>query len=188
MATVGSGRSWIPTACAVALAVAATGFVMQKHPVGAAQASSLEARVQKLEDQEAIRQILVEYGHDLDTLDLVAYSKLFAKEGTWTGGIGSAKSPAGILAMLQKATSKAPPYDPLKVRSFHMMTNFYIQVDGDHAKARSKWTFFGRTAENKIETRLAGHYDDTFIREEGQWKILSRVAPHDIPNPDENGK
>jgi SnoaL-like domain len=186
MATVGSGK-WMRTAFAVVLTVAATVLVMQKHPVGAAS-TSLEARVQKLEDEEAIRNLLIEYGHDLDTLDLVAYSKLFAKEGTWKGGIGSAQGPAGILAMLQKATAKAPPYDPNKVRSFHMMTNFYIQVNGDRATGRSKWTFMGRTDDNKLVPRLSGHYDDTYIREDGKWKILSRVAPHDIPNPDENGK
>jgi len=187
MSTLDSGKSWARTLLAVALTVVVTVLVMQRQPLGAA-ANGLESRVQKLEDQEAIRQLLVEYGHDLDTLDLVAYSKLFAKEGTWKGGIGSAKGPDAILAMLQKATAKSPPYDPNKVRSFHLMTNFYIQVDGDRAKARSKWTFIGRSQDNKIEPRLAGHYDDTFIREDGKWKFLSREAPHDIPNPDENGK
>ncbi len=173
---------------AAVFTIAVVGFVMQTRPVAAAAQSSLEARVQRLEDEEAIRNLLVEYGHDLDTLDLVAYSNLFAKEGTWSGGIGSAKGPAGILAMLQKATAKSPPYDPKKVRSFHLMTNFSIHVDGDRATAQSKWTFFGRTADNKLEPRLSGHYDDVFIREDGKWKFLSRVAPHDIPNPTEDGK
>lgn len=186
MATVGSGK-WMRTAFAVVLSIAATVLVMQKHPVGAAS-TSLESRVQKLEDEKAIEKVLIEYGHALDTLDLDGYSKLFAKEGTWKGGIGEAKGPEGIKAMLQKALSKAPPYDPNKVRSFHMMTNFYIQVNGDRATGRSKWTFFGRTEDNKLVPRLSGHYDDTYIREDGKWKILSRVAPHDIPNPDENGK
>lgn len=170
---------------AAVLGLVIGAFVVHTNPALGAQQSSVEARLQKLEDQEAIRDVLIEYGHDLDTQDLVAYSNLFAKEGTWTGGIGSAKTPAGILAMLQKALSKAPPFDPNKVRSFHMMTNFYIKVDGDRATARSKWTFFGRTQDNKLEPRLSGHYDDVFIREDGKWKILSRTAPHDIPNPEE---
>jgi hypothetical protein len=194
MSTISSGKSWTRAAAVAALAVVVTVLVMQRQPVDAAQSSpaasssALEARIQKLEDEAAIRELLVEYGHDLDTLDLVAYSNLFAKEGTWKGGIGSAKGPAGILAMLQKATAKSPPYDPLKVRSFHMMTNFHIQVDGDRAKARSKWTFFGRNDQNQLVPRLAGHYDDTFVREDGHWKFLSRVAPHDNPNPDANGQ
>lgn len=184
MSFEGSGKSWARVGVAVVLTAVASVVVLQKHPLGAAS-SSLEMRVQKLEDEQAIRQMLIEYGHDLDTLDLVAYSKLFAKEGTWKGGIGSAKGPEAILAMLQKATSKAPPFDPLKVRSFHQMTNFYIQVDGDRAKARSKWMFWGRTEDNKLVPRLSGHYDDTFVRENGQWKFASREAPHDIPNPEE---
>jgi hypothetical protein len=145
--------------------------------------NSLEARVQRLEDEAAIRNLLVEYGQDFDTLDLVAYSKLFAKDGTWTGSIGTAKGPAAILGMLQNAMSKAPPYDPKQVRSFHLMTNFSIHVDGDHATSRSRWTFFARSDDNKLVPRLAGHYDDTFVREAGVWKFQSRTAPLDIPNP-----
>jgi SnoaL-like domain len=182
-------RQWSILAATGSLCAAiAAGLVMHMQPAGAAAQSSLEARVQRLEDEQAIRNLLVEYGHDLDTQDIVGYSKLFAKEGTWKGGIGSAQGPAGIQAMLQKALGKAPPYDPNKVRSFHLLTNFFIHVDGDRATARSKWTFFGRTEDNKLQPRLSGHYDDTFIREDGTWKFLSRVAPHDIPNPTEDGK
>ncbi len=171
------------TSLAVGLALAFGAASFHSNPVFAADPSSIEARLQKLEDEKAIHEVLIEYGHALDRLDLVAYSRLFAKEGTWSGGIGSAKGPDGILALLQKVTAKAPPFDPNKVRSFHMMTNFAIKLDGDRANVRSKWTFFGRTEDNKLEPRLAGHYDDVFIREDGKWKILSRVAPHDIPNP-----
>lgn len=171
-----------------ALCVIAAALTLHAQAAGAASQSSLEAKVQRLEDEQAIRNLLVEYGHDLDTQDFVAYSKLFARTGTWKGGIGSAQGPAGILAMLQKALGKAPPYDPNKVRSFHLLTNFSIHVDGDRASARSKWTFFGRTEDNKLQPRLAGHYDDTFVREDGLWKFLSRVALHDIPNPTEDGR
>jgi len=181
MTTLDSGRFIRTTVLAVALVVGAVA--LDRNLVNAASTSSVEARLQKLEDERAIHDVLIAYGHALDTLDIDGYSKLFAKEGTWSGGIGSAKGPEGIKAMLQKALAKAPPYDPNKVRSFHMMTNFAIKVDGDRATARSKWTFFGRTQDNKLEPRLAGHYDDTLIRENGEWKILSRVAPHDIPNP-----
>lgn len=106
---------------------------------------------------------------------------LFAKEGTWSGGIGTAKGPPAILKMLRKAFAKSKPYDPQHVRSFHLMTNFHIRVDGDRATATSKWTFFQRSADDKLVPRLSGHYDDVFIREDGQWKFLSRVAPRDIP-------
>ncbi len=186
MARVNSRKAFIYAARVAVFAVAVGGFLMRASAAAPAQ-SALEARIQKMEDVAAIRDLLIEYGHDLDTLDLVAYSNLFAKEGTWSGSTGTAKGPAGILAMMQKAMGKSPPYDPNKVRSFHLMTNFFIHVEGDRATARSKWTFFRRSEDNKLVPSMAGHYDDVLIREDGKWKFLSRVAPRDIPNPTDDG-
>ncbi|MEE8428528.1 MAG: nuclear transport factor 2 family protein, partial [Gammaproteobacteria bacterium] len=42
---------------------------------------SIEDRMQRLEDREAIRELLVTYGRLLDKKDLVGYSKLFAEDG-----------------------------------------------------------------------------------------------------------
>ena len=59
-----------------------------------AEEKSLAARVQRLEDQEEIRMLLVDYGRSLDARDFVKYSSLFAKDGEWTGGFGTAKGPS----------------------------------------------------------------------------------------------
>ncbi len=181
MANFRFGKRFAFTTWFVIPIIVAGTFVVHARP--ACAQSSLEARVQKLEDREAIRNLLVEYGHDLDTRNLVGCANLLAKDGTWSGGIGTAKGPAGFLAMLRKLLGKAPPYDPNHVRSFYMMTNFYIQVDGDRATATSKWILFARSPDNKLVPSLSGHYNDVFIREDGKWKFLSRAAPRDIPNP-----
>jgi len=110
--------------------------------------------------------------------------RLFAQKGTWTGSFGTATGPTEILAMLRKSLGSMPPYDPAKVRSFHLMTNCVIHLDGDRATATSRWTNFGRTEDNKLVPRLAGRYEDVFVRENGKWKFLSRLAPRDIPNPE----
>jgi hypothetical protein len=159
-----------------------SGMSLAARPSGGQY--ELQARVQKLEDEEAIRNLLVEYGRLLDAHDLAAYSKLFAREGVWTGSFGTAKGPEEILAMLQKSMGGASPYDPNKVRSIHLMSNFSIHVDGDRATATSKWTNFARSEDNKLIPRLAGHYNDTLVKEDGHWKFLSREAPRDIPNPE----
>ena len=155
------------------------GFCSFAQPILAQ--SSLEARVQRLEDEEAIRNLLVEYGRDLDTGNLVAYSNLFAKDGTFSGLLGSAKGPEAIFQFVQKLMAKAKPYDPKHLRSFYLMTNFYIHVDGERATATSKWIYWGRSEDNKLVPRLSGHYDDVFVRENGQWKFFSRASPRDIP-------
>jgi hypothetical protein len=146
--------------------------------------TELQARVQRLEDEEAIRNLLVEYGRLLDAHDLAGYSKLFAGAGVWTGSFGTAKGPDEIFAMLQKSMGSPSAYDPNKVRSIHLMSNFSIHIDGERATATSKWTNFARTEDNKLVPRLAGHYNDTLLKEDGKWKFLTREAPRDIPNPE----
>jgi hypothetical protein len=54
----------------------------QEHPGD----KSLAARVQRLEDQEEIRMLLVDYGRSLDARDFAKYASLFAKDGEWSGG------------------------------------------------------------------------------------------------------
>jgi len=149
-----------------------------------ARMHQLESRLRSLEDTDAIRDLLIEYGQRLDTGDWVGYSQLFAQKGTWTGSFGTATGPAEILAMLRKSLGSMPPHDPTKVRSFHLMTNCVVHLDGDRATATSRWTNFGRTEDNKLVPRLAGRYEDVFVRENGKWKFLSRLAPRDIPNPE----
>lgn len=154
------------------------------EPALEARVYQLESRLQRLEDTDAIRDLLVEYGRLLDTGDWVGYSQLFARKGTWSGSFGTATGPTEILAMLRKSLGSVPPYDATKVRSFHLMTNCVIHIEGDRASATSRWTNFGRTDDNKLVPRLAGRYEDVFVREDGKWKFLSRLAPRDIPNPE----
>jgi hypothetical protein len=148
---------------------------------------SLETRLQALEDEKEIRDLLVDYGHRFDTFDFVGYSKLFSEKGTWKGNYGGkyvvATGPSEVLAMMTRVNG-SKSYDPKNITAMHLMTNFFIQVNGDQAVSRSRWTFFTRDASNKLVPSLAGHYDDTLIREKGQWKFLERKVTRDIPPGD----
>src|SRR5579863_1785274 len=63
---------------------------------------TLAATVERLEDQEEIRTVLVNYGRTLDAHDFGAYSRLFAKDGEWVGVFGSVRGPAAIEAFMAK--------------------------------------------------------------------------------------
>jgi uncharacterized protein (TIGR02246 family) len=139
--------------------------------------SSVEARLQRLEDAEEIRMLLLDYGRFLDARDLVAYSRLFAKDGEWAGGFGSAKGPTGILAFMEKNLGTGPN----RGNTFHILSNFVINVDGDTATAWSRWTFVTPGADGKPVISQAGRYDDSLVREDGRWKFKRRVASNDIP-------
>jgi hypothetical protein len=159
------------------------GTTVARPTAGANDIAVLEKRLQKLEDENEIRALLVDYGHRLDTHDLAGYSALFASNGEWIGGFGRATGPAGILALMEKSMGTAPG-DPKDVHGFHVLTNFSVQVDGDHATGWSRLVYFSRTPEKKPTPALGGHYDDTFVRENGHWKFLRRVVMLEIPYQD----
>lgn len=153
------------------------GFVLLA-PILRAQ-ESVAARLQRLEDVEEIRTLLIDYGRYLDAHDLVSYSNLFASDGEWVGGFGTGKGPAGVLALMQKnlgATSTSRPGS-----TYHLLTNFLIDVHGDAATAWSRWNFVVTGQDSSPRVLYGGHYDDTLVRENGRWKFKRRVAVNDIP-------
>lgn len=169
---------------------AITAAALLLGPVSAASAApseadfaALKAQVQEVHDRLEIQQLVVEYGHLLDTHDLVGYSKLFARDGEWIGGFGRAKGPAAILAMMRKYIGTAP-FDPKDVKGFHLLTNIIVHVHGDHATAWSRIVYMARNKDNKPTPAMGGHYDDTLVREDGHWKFLRRVVMMEIPYQD----
>jgi hypothetical protein len=145
--------------------------------------ASLAERVQRIEDDKQIRDLMVQYGQYLDTLDFARYSQLFAKEGEWSGlldGFTTIKSPENIRAAMEKAFAKRT-YNPEHVTNLHLITNAKIDIDGDRATGYSRWTVLSRNESGEPYVRLTGRYDDIFIREDGRWKFLSRIARREIP-------
>ncbi len=161
------------------LATLAAGCASTPPDVGA-----LQRRVQQLEDQEQIRTVLVEYGEYLDARNYAGYASLFARDGVWTGGFGSATGPAEIQAMLEKNLGQAEP-GFINKSSFHLMTTMVVQVNGDTATARSRYMFFTTTSDKPVPS-LAGRYVDEFVRENGMWKIKRRTTHGVIPWRDGN--
>ena len=157
-------------------------LVVMMAVVGTAQTrspASTEARLQRLEDIEEIRKLLLDYGRFLDSRDLVAYSRLFAKDGEWVGGFGSARGPEEILRFMQKNLGTGPN----RGNTFHILSNFGISVDRDNATAWSRWTFVTPGPDGKPVISQAGRYDDVLVREDGRWRFKRRVASSDMPVP-----
>jgi uncharacterized protein (TIGR02246 family) len=144
----------------------------------AAQKPTVEARLQRLEDIEQIRTVLLNYGRFLDARDFAAYSRLFAKDGEWVGGFGTVQGRAAIQAFMEKNIP-----GPNKGNTYHILSNFEIEVHGDTATAWSRWAFITPGTDGKPVIAQGGRYDDTLVRENGAWKFKRRVASNDIPNP-----
>jgi uncharacterized protein (TIGR02246 family) len=151
--------------------------------VYAGQAAAGEtARIQALEDREAIRALLAEYGRTLDARDFAAFSRLFAKDAEFVGGAGvPAKGPEAIGALLGRTIQAN--YPDSKGRNLHLFANETIDVKGNEATAISKGAFVGANAENQPAWFQIATYRDQFVREDGRWKFKRHEIHGDIPVP-----
>ena len=161
-------------------AVVLAGVSMQM-PAHGQDLASLAKRVQVLEDREAIRALILAYGEAHDHRDYRTFADLFAKEGEWVGGLGSAKGPQAIFELMNRTIGHNPR--PNGSGTFHVMTNDQIRIDGDSASSVTKWIYITPADDGPPRMVLLGHYDDRFVRENGAWKFLRREAPVDIPIP-----
>jgi hypothetical protein len=143
--------------------------------------ATLAKRVQVLEDREAIRALILAYGQSHDHRDYKTFASLFAANGEWVGGLGTAKGPAAIFALMDKAIGHNPL--PKGSGTVHLMMNDQIVIDGDRATAVTKWLYMVPGDDKAPRAMFLGHYDDQFIRENGAWKFLRREAPVDIAPP-----
>jgi uncharacterized protein (TIGR02246 family) len=166
---------------AAALTAVAFASAWLAAPVCAQDLDTLAKRVQVLEDREAIRALILAYGEAHDHRDYRTFADLFAKEGEWVGGLGSAKGPQAIFELMNRTIGHDPR--PNGSGTFHVMTNDQIKIDGDRASSVTKWIYITPGDDGAPRMVLLGHYDDRFIREDGAWKFLRREAPVDIPIP-----
>lgn len=165
----------------VAAASAAAVATLHAVPV-TAQEPSLQARLQALEDKEAVRTTLERYTQYQEARDYESYSRLFAADGelvlrreTATGG------PPGILAtMLRDYASAGAPGGPLEGMR-HLLSNVRIDVNGDTATAESRWTMLMPNEDGGARVGGTGRYIDTLVREDGEWRFKRRVIARDIP-------
>jgi uncharacterized protein (TIGR02246 family) len=172
----------LPAVMAVALVLSAC---TPPAPTEDPRVATLTQRVQQLEDEKAIREVVIRYGEYLDARDYAAYASLFASDGVWTGGFGSFTGPAAIQEMLEKNLGK-PEAGFINKANFHLVTTVVAEVEGETAKVRSRYMFFTASPENRPAAALAGRYVDNFVRENGVWKIKNRITHGVIPYRDGN--
>jgi ketosteroid isomerase-like protein len=143
-----------------------------------ADLAALEARVRRLEDQDAVWRLFVAYKDRLDRRDFAGYAALFADDGEWLGNLGKARGPAEIQALLERTMDH---WAGEATKTFHLVGNPAIDVDGDRATAESMWCYLVRDENDRVALSLLGHYEDVLVRTEDGWKFQRRVAYCDIP-------
>lgn len=147
---------------------------------GAAMAAvdeELVARLRRLEDLDAIRQVFVDYGHHLDRGDLDAYADLFAEDGELLlGPLGRARGRAEIRELMGRATAGSAG------RSWHLITNPVIELEGDRATAEVMWTVVVRGEDGRAVLNMLGRHRDVLVRRHDRWQLQRREGHIDVPS------
>ena len=133
-------------------------------------ADLLAARVQVLEDRDAIRALLVSYASTLDGRDFAGFEQLWARDAEFFGGgSNTAKGPAAIRDLLQGLLKVNG--SPTPGRDFHLVMNQTIEVTGDTATGFSRGTWVVTDPDTKLRISIIANYYDQFVREGGRWKF-----------------
>jgi uncharacterized protein (TIGR02246 family) len=138
--------------------------------------TTLEARLQRLEDRDAIHQLFVDYGRYLDAGDIDAYASLFAEDAEiLLGPIGRATGRDNIRELMGKILQGRAG------SAFHIISSPAVTLDGDEATSEVMWTVIQRDTEGKPKLTSMGRHVDRLVRKDGVWKIAQRRGLIDLP-------
>jgi len=159
------------------LACLGLAMVVGGAALSAKDDDSLAARIQRIEDRQAIEQLMVgDYPRALDSSNWKVYASFFASDGELIVNGTNIKGPAAIEAYFNRprpARAGAPANPEPRVGK-HVVTNLTIQITGDRATAQGYWqTVMSRPSGTTIAG--AGHYEDVLKKENGAWKFLKRA-------------
>jgi hypothetical protein len=136
-------------------------------------AEAAAARLGALEDREAIRLVLRDYGRLLDERKFDEFGQLFAADGEYLAG-GTTKGPAAIAESLRR-TFTANSLG-LAEPNFHVLFNERIELHGDRADATSQSFYVAPGADGAPQIIMMASYVDSLVRTPQGWKFAKRVV------------
>ena len=133
----------------------------------------IEERLRRLEDIEAIQQLIARYAKAVDRNgDPALVAPLFTEDAVWhCEGIGHWETRAGILREIRPNCTTFMPW------AMHYMTQPDIEVAADGLSATSRhylWELGKVTPEgggSTEDTWIGGWYDSRLRKEGGSWKF-----------------
>jgi hypothetical protein len=146
--------------------VAAGGVALSAQPAA--------ARLVALEDREAIRLVLRDYGRLLDERRFDEFGQLFAPQGEYVSGGATTRGPVAIADSLRRIMAGNPL--GLAEPNFHVLFNERIELQGERATATSQSFFVAPGADGAPRLIMMASYDDSFVRTPAGWRYAKRVV------------
>lgn len=127
--------------------------------------TTIEQRIQRLEDIDAINQLRAHYCHLLDERDWDAFIDLFTPDGTFKG-LAEANGHDELRIFFGETVPR------LGEGFWHFCTNGTVDVHGDTATGRISMEYL--SVKGGASYVSAGHYDDHLVRVGDQWRFKAR--------------
>jgi 3-phenylpropionate/cinnamic acid dioxygenase small subunit len=148
----------------------------------ARERAAMTARLNALEAESEIRHKLQTYMAVLGASDWDTYvtyftrdAKLIMTEGTRAGRDDIKERMAAAGARLARAAEGRPAR-----KRADLLSNVEIEVNGDTATAKSRFTFIAENGEGGFDVTGSGLYIDEWALEGGEWLIASRTVDYDL--------
>jgi len=143
---------------------------------------TIEQRIQRLEDIEAIKTLKHTYAFHCDNgYDANSLAPLFTEDAVWDGGgLGVNKGREAI----REFFSASPAMVPFAV---HYLTNPIIEIDGD--KAKGKWFLWEPMvfSEGNQAVWMSAQYSDEYVKINGEWMFNNVKIDIHMLSPYEDG-
>ena len=124
------------------------------------------------EDRDQIAEVLIRYASGIDRRDWPLFRTC------WTDDIEADYGQVGHFVSVNEITDAMTALHESMGPTYHRMSNFAIDVDGDRAVVRSYVHAVIMLAPDDPNNWVdaVGHYDDVFVRTADGWRINRRVA------------
>lgn len=132
---------------------------------------NLAARLRRVEDREAIRDLVARYGPLADSGDAAGVAGLWSDEGSYiVNGHSTAEGRRAIAGLIESREHQALMADGCA----HLLGPLAIELDGDSATARGHSVVFRRTSEGFAVYRVSANRW-TFARSDAGWQVMHRT-------------
>ena len=140
------------------------------------------ATVQRLQDESAIRQLMLAYGQTLDARNFDGFAQLWATDAIYVAGDGKAFTGGPAIAdslrraFAGNAMGVAEP-------NYHVFFNQQVLVNGDTATGTAQSFFVTPGADGIPRIMLMANYRDRYRRVDGRWLFAAREVRSAFPRP-----
>lgn len=126
-------------------------------------------------DEQAIRNILYEYGYLIDAGDFAGIGRLFSDATLSADSTDLGVSGAAAIQKHYEASTRIYE-DTGTPKTKHVFTSFMIEIDdsGENASSKANYFVLQQTEALPLQPIITGHYEHRYAKLDGTWRMTHK--------------